>query len=321
MTPAPRSPPPPPFFLLASLLAVAAIVDPGRAAGAGARRAAEPGARALKLGAVGYIKSETRFSVTPLVEYLGRSLGRPVRLVLYPGYNDVMVAIAGGDLEMAILPPVVHLHVHDTLGVRTLAYGVYPNSRFTYHSVLLARKGDPAVRSMADLKGRKVGFVDLFSASGYVYPKLMLSDAGVGAKSVTDVFFGNHLDALRALDHGEVAAAATYDLVFEEARMPGRTLSSYAVLATSEPIPSEAVVATTRMDGALADRIQDLLLQFYSRRREPGPAPEAPASPSGSPAGDRKGLYIGFIPPDESLLTALRSTFHRVVPEAAQGRQ
>ena len=272
-------------------------------AGVALARAAEP-PPPLRIGAVGYIKSDTRLSVAPLIKYLEKGLGRPVRLTMYPGYNDAIVEIASDRLDLAILPPIVHLHVHDTLGTRPLGYGIYPTGQFSYRAVLLARKDDAAVGSLKDLKGKTIGFVDLFSASGYVYPKLMLAEAGIDAKSVKDRFFGNHLDALKALDAGQVAAAATYELVFQEAKTPIKPMSEYKVLATSDPIPSEALVATKSLDPALADTVKDLLLSFYARREE---------DPSYG-----TGLYLGFIPPDPSVLTGIRAAYHRVVPEAAQ---
>jgi phosphonate transport system substrate-binding protein len=269
----------------------------------GAAHAAEP-PPPLRIGAVGYIKADTRNSVAPVLKYLEKGLARPIRLTMYRGYNDAIVEIAAGHLDLAILPPIVHLHVHDTLGTRPLGYGIYPTGQFSYKAVILARKDDKSVTSLKDLKGKPVGFVDLFSASGYVYPKLMLAEAGIDAKSVQDRFFGNHLDALKALDAGQVAAAATYELVFQEAKTPIKPMSEYTLLASSDPIPSEALVATKNLDPAVADKVKDLLLSFYARREED------PAY-----AG---GLYLGFIPPDPSVLTGIRSAYHRVVPEAAE---
>lgn len=265
---------------------------------------AEDAERPLHIGAVGYVKSETRNSIAPLLKYLERGLKRGIRLTMYTSYNDAIVQIAGGHLDLAILPPIVHLHVHDTLGTKALGYGVYHTGQFSYRAILLARKDDDSVKKLKDLKGKKVAFVDLFSASGYVYPKLMLADAGVNVKSVSDQFFGNHIDALKALDAGQVAAAATYELVFNEAKGKVKPLSDYKVLAESEPIPSEAVVAGQHLDQAIQDKVKDLLLSFYARRGED------PAYAGGQ--------YSAFIPPDPSLLTNVRAAYHRAVPEAAE---
>jgi ABC-type phosphate/phosphonate transport system substrate-binding protein len=77
------------------------------------------------------------------------------------------------------------------------------------------------------------------------------------------------------------------------------------VLARSEPIPAEAVVACARLDKALADKVEESLLSFYAKRKE---HQERFASSA----------YIGFIPPDPSILTQLRAVYQRVVPEAGR---
>lgn len=256
----------------------------------------------LRLGAVGYLKQETRTTVAPVAAYLEKQLGRTVRLFMYPSYNDVVVRIAQGELDLAILPPIVHLHAADTLPVRTLAYGVYSNRCFTYNALLLARKSDTKIRTLADLKGQKVAFVDLLSASGYVYPKLALEKDGPGAKSVQDKFYGNHVDALHALDEGEVAAAAVYDQMFEEMGEGKIKLDNYHVLARKGPIPSEAIVATTRLDAKIADQVRDLLLCYFASR-------QAQTNPSPS-------YYLGFIPPDPSLLDSLRTMSRQLVGDS-----
>jgi phosphonate transport system substrate-binding protein len=285
--------------------AMLARAEPVRAAAPAASAPAD-GERPLKLGTAGRMKADPRFrlSAAPLAAYLSAELKRPVRLVMYPGYNDIVVPLASGDLDLAILPPLVHLHAHETLATRALAYGIYPTGRFTYRAHVLARLDDAAVRQPSDLKGLKVAFVDPLSASGYVYPKLALASRGLGAKEVEDVFCGSHLDALRALDAGQVAAAAVYELLFERADAAARKLSDYRVLVTTDPIPSEAVVAASRLDPATAASIQDLLLRFYARAR--------------TSAAYRSGRYIGFIPPDPSVLARLRADHARAVSESGR---
>lgn len=254
----------------------------------------------LRFGAVSYVKSETRASLEPIAKFLDDQLPQKVQLVLYPGYNDILVALASDSLDLALLTPVVYLTAQENLGVQPLAYGVYPSGKFTYQGVVLAKK-DSAVKKLEDLKGKKVGFVDLFSASGYVVPKLMLEEAGIGAKSVEDVFLGNHLDVLKAVDAGEVVAGATYDLVFAQADLKQK-LEDYQVLAKSDPIPTDVMVAGPKTSAELTAKLKDLLLSFHYLRRQ---KPEY-----------QKGFYSSFIPPDDSLFTGLKAMHRKVLGTA-----
>lgn len=263
--------------------------------------AAEPAEpeRPLRFGAVGYLKAKTRDSVEPLVNYLSLKLGRDIHLVMYPSYNDVLVALAEPSIDLGLLSPVVFLQAKGALDIKPIANTFYPSGNFTYKAVILSRKDDPSVKTLADLVGKLVGFVDLFSASGYVVPKLMIEQAGVGAKNVNDKLFGNHTDAIAALESGEVSAAATYDLVFRHLGDTTRSIADYHVLAESDPIPSDAVVASSRVDDALVKRIQDELLRFYAYSAD---LPEYDGY-----------IYPGFIPPDPSLYTSLRAIHDKVM--------
>lgn len=251
----------------------------------------------LKFGAVSYVKGDTRNSLEPIARFLDDQLPERVQLVMYPGYNDILLALASDQLDLALLTPVVFLTAQENLSVKPLAYGVYPSGKFTYRGVVLAKKDSP-VKTLQDLKGKKMGLVDLFSASGYVVPKLMLEEAGIGAKSVQDVFLGNHLDVLKAIDSGEVAAGATYDIVFDQADLK-KSLTDYHVVATSDPIPTDVMVAGPKTKDEVCAKLADLLQSFHYLKRQ---KPEY-----------KSGFYSGFIPPDDSLFTDLKAMHRKVL--------
>lgn len=256
----------------------------------------------IRMAAAGYTKNDPKYKLSagPLVDYLSRGLGKPVRLVSYPGYNDVLVTLGSGGIDLAILPPIVNLHATDAGLSRPLAYGIYPTGTYTYRAYILARKRGK-IASVKDLKGKKLGFVDINSASGYVFPKLALLDAGLEPKEVTDVFCGSHPGTLKALESGQVDAAAVYELLFHPADGGTRKVEDYRVLATTDPIPAEAIVAASRLSTADADKVRDLLLSFHARRSE-------------NPRW-KEGRYIGFIPADPFVLAGVRRSYRRLVPE------
>ena len=274
------------------------------ALGASALRAEVDEVLPLHIAAAGFAKSDTKgkLSAGPLIDYLQAGLGRPVRMISYPGYNDVLVTLGGGGIDLAILPPIVNLHATEAGLSRPLAYGIYPTGTYTYRAYVLARKDDPKIKDVKDLKGQKIAFVDMSSASGYVFPKLALQEAGVGPKDVVDVFAGNHPAALKALDSGQVAAAAVYELLFHPSNVDRKDLANYRILATTDPVAAEAVVATNTCKAADAEKVRDLLLSYHARRTEKKEWSE--------------GRYIGFIPADPFVLAGVRRSYHRLIPDA-----
>lgn len=258
--------------------------------------AAEP----LKIAAAGNLKNDPKIqlSVGPLVDYLKAGLGREVVLENFPGYEDVLGKLEKNEFELAILPPIVNMHATERKLSKPLGFGIYPTGRYTYVAYLLARKDDKTVQALSDLKGKKVGFVDASSASGYVYPRQALKEKSIGAKDVEEVFCGNHLEALKALEAGKVDAAAVYELLFDPATGSGKKLEDYQILATTKPIPAEAIAATPKLSAEDAAKITDLLLSFYARRTEK--------------PGWQTGRFIGFTPPDPFILTGVKQAYDQL---------
>ena len=260
---------------------------------AGACLAQQP----LVLVTAGKMKNDPHYGLTadPVAKYLTEGLGRPVKVEGSEGYEDVLARLAKGDVDLAILPPIVNLQATDRKLSRPLAYGVYISGGWTYRAYVLARKGD-GPQSLEELKGKKVGFVEKTSASGYVYPKCLLADHGLKPEDVTEVFTGGHIDSLKTLDDKKVDAAAVYELAFAGG-IPQK-LADYRVLGTTDPIPAEMIVATPRLSQADGEKVQDLLYAFHARRLQ---KPEW-----------KEGRYIGFIPPDPFVLVGVRKAWERV---------
>lgn len=274
---------------LCALLVLACLATsvPAPAAEAAASRSA------LRLGCVAFVKEDTATAYRQLSEYLTKELSSEVALTLYPNYHDAMLDLVNGKLELAVLPPLVYLNARHEKPLETLGYGVYHGSgHFSYRSLILVRADSKAV-SLEELSGKKVAFVDIMSASGYVVPKAALVKAGVtGKKDVKGSFHQNHVDAVRALLRGEAEAAATYDLVFSDSREISEQKAKLRTLWTSDlVIPSDAVVAAPEVSVELRGKIVDALLGYYSAQKQKRAAENR--------------VYEGFVPPDPNLYNDL----------------
>lgn len=100
-----------------------------------------------------------------------------------------------------------------------------------YDGVLLTRKKGGAA-SVADLAGKKIGFVGPYSVSGFTLPAIFLEKAGVKA---APEFVSSHEEALKKLVGGYFLAVATYGR--QVSRAPG-----LKVLAVTGKVPNEPVV-------------------------------------------------------------------------------
>jgi len=136
-------------------------------------------------------------------------------------------------------------------------------------SVLVARRG---IEGLADLAGRRVGWVSRFSATGYDLPRLYLESFGVEPDKLfgTQRFFGSHPAAAEALARGDVDVIATHSralrYVFE--RMPARILVSIG------PVPSDVMAAGVGVPADVRQRIMRGMRAMRVRSFEFGPVRE-----------------------------------------------
>lgn len=125
-------------------------------------------------------------------------------------YEALLEIVRERRAELAWLPPVLYAWLAEA--VTPLGHLVRDGAT-RYASALLVRRSSP-LTSLDDLRDAKVraGFVDRFSAAGFVVPRLELARVGLDPSQVftESRFFGTHDDVLRALDEGACDLAATY---------------------------------------------------------------------------------------------------------------
>ncbi len=259
---------------------------------------ATPKTLTLRLGCTGFAKEANVVTVRVFEKYLSKGLGIKVRAVLYPNYNDIIHELLNQNIELAMLSPIMYVNVTETCKVHTLGYMVFVSGNFSYRSVILTNKGS-TIRRLSDLRRRKVAFVDKLSASGYIYPRLMLTKARVrGRSNLKALFYGNHVDAVRALMEGKVDAACTYDTLFREVKGLGKRLCDFRVLGKSDPIPPDAFIALPKVPLRIRKRITELLLDYHTLQRK-DPKLRTP-------------IITGWIPPDPNIYDGLKKLYRKL---------
>jgi len=227
-------------------------------------------------------------ALEPLAQYLSEKSGLDIKVKLFNDYTSILNDIDHESLDMALLSPIVYALCLEDADLTFLATELEGGKPF-YHAVILARK-DSSILSLKDLVGKKIGFVDRYSASGYVYPATMLKKAGLvkDEKALyTPMFLGSHDKVLRALMEGKIDAAASFENYFNYAKnqigdTKNVTLGDFRVLKLlSEQIPNDAVVCRSIIGPKTIERLRLALKNFEDAKRSPKTSLE-------------KTLYSGF---------------------------
>jgi phosphonate transport system substrate-binding protein len=149
---------------------------------------------------------------TPFANYLSRQLGTKVTLRIANDYAAVIEGQRAGNIHIAYYGPSSFARARLT-GVKTDAFviDVYAGGMKGYYSVFYVLANSP-YKTIEDLKGKNIGFVDPNSNSGYDMPLYTLYKRGINAATFfgKSVIAGSHENAMIALAQGTVDVAVNW---------------------------------------------------------------------------------------------------------------
>jgi len=191
-----------------------------------------------------------------LTEWMTAHAGLTLVRRAIPTYKELAACVREGACDVAWLPPVAYAWLAEAVNP---IGSIVREGRTTYAAALVVSEGS-TLRELGDLRAVRAGWVDPWSAAGYVVPRLELARARVdpSAAFATETFYGSHRDALLALGRGECDVVGTYatkPLDEDESGVAGAWTAMEGlrvrVLTTFGAIPTD--VLATRRNLAPAD--------------------------------------------------------------------
>jgi phosphate/phosphite/phosphonate ABC transporter binding protein len=220
-------------------------------------------ARDLKFGFTPVLGQEAeRAEFEPLTSYLSDAIGQKVVLYVAKNYGDLRTQMEAGEVDIGSFSPFAYVDAARGGKIRIIAQSVIDGSA-TYRGIIVARK-DSGFKSLTDLQGKRFAFVDPKSASGYVYPRAMLVEKGINPDSFfkETIFAGDHKTVIAAVLDGRVDAGATYDDALRIAKAAGVPSDNLMIIASTDPIPHDAIAVRIGLDEPLTQKIQTALVDL-----------------------------------------------------------
>jgi phosphonate transport system substrate-binding protein len=185
---------------------------------------------------------------------LSRLTGVPVRVTVASDYAAVIEALRNRTADLAFVHPggyvLASREAKATIVVRNLWHG---KSSFTSRIFVLKESG---IKSVEELRGRTIAFVDPASSSGYIYPMVLLIQRGLVKNRDPKTFFkevvfsGAHDASMRALLNGHVDAIASFDLAREQYLPNAAERERIVFVAETPEIPEAGICARAGLDPA-----------------------------------------------------------------------
>jgi phosphonate transport system substrate-binding protein len=173
----------------------------------------------IRIGLIGGENEADRLADNQcLIDKLPAALGvKEVQLFPATDYDGVIQGLLGGTLDIAGLGAsgFAKAYLANPDAVVPFQTTVQTDGSMGYHSVMLARK-DSGIASLADAKGKKLGYADPDSTSGYLIPLVTLPEDPALNGEKPDAYFsetsfnGGHENNVLALLDGKVDVAVTW---------------------------------------------------------------------------------------------------------------
>lgn len=142
--------------------------------------------------------------------YLERALGVPVKIYQSTDYNGVIQAVSSGQVEFAQMGAGAYANVDAQIGEKAAPMFVIRQAEGNtgYYSAIVVAADSP-YRSLRDLEGKTIAYVDFNSTSGYLYPRKMMRNEGIDPDThfSKSMLAGGATEATMALVNGQVDAA------------------------------------------------------------------------------------------------------------------
>jgi phosphonate transport system substrate-binding protein len=190
----------------------------------------------------------------PLVRFLEGVTHRKVELIVTASYEETVDAFVAGRLDLARLGGVTYVLAKER-HPETVPL-VQRESDKKYHALFLGSAAN-GVTKLEQAKGKRMGYVDPLSTSGYVVPAIMLLDGGLDPlHDVIPEYTHAHDATVDMLAKGQLDAGVSDEIVYDKLiYLQKIKRSEVNILETSPPFHDDVWVARETVDPKVRDAL------------------------------------------------------------------
>ena len=148
-----------------------------------------------------------------LKDYIEAAYNIPAKLYTFKDYAATMESFAGGNLDYTWFGASGYagLYLQDPEAGEPVMTRMQPTGDTGYYSVMVTLT-DSGIENIEDMKGKRLGFADPNSTSGYLIPSIELGDqlGNLDDYFASAEFQGGHENGVLAVLNGDVDASVTW---------------------------------------------------------------------------------------------------------------
>jgi phosphonate transport system substrate-binding protein len=199
-----------------------------------------------------------------VIDYLSQTTGLTIRQVFPDTFDEHMNMVGRGLIDLTFSNPFIYVKIADRYGARAFARIVEPLGKENFRGQIICRADNPNIKTLADLKGKRLIAVDPTSAGGFLYPWSWVLENGLRKEDFAEITFAPGPGGKQ-----EKVVMAVYSGKYDVGMIREGTLKILAdkidlkqirVLAYSRWYPGWVYAARRGLDPALVEKIKKALL-------------------------------------------------------------
>ncbi len=210
----------------------------------------------------------------PLIDYLSLTLKAEgvdeVNLHIASSIDEMTELMRSGQVGLYMDSPVPSMALVES-GASRIVLRRWKKGVKEYHSVIFVHK-DSGINSIHDLKGRIMGFEEVFSTSSYYLPKASMQQEGVvltekpdrhavvPANEVGYIFSDDDRNTITWVRKKRIAAGAVNNIKFDE--LKDKFKKQLKIIYRSVKVPRQVVNFSTQLSPATAGAVKAALLDM-----------------------------------------------------------
>lgn len=211
----------------------------------------------IKISAIGLQDPATMVKeFTPFCEYLSKEIGKKVEFVPSANYEKVVEGLRDGTIDMAHLGPVTYVQAHDGFGAESLVKGI-EKGQTEYSSIIFVREDSP-IKSVKELKGKKVAFGDKDSMSSNCGPKYFMYNNGIKESDLSEAKnFTSQDEVVSQVLSKNFDVGTIKDSIFEKNKDKG-----LREIGRQDKIPTFPMTVRSGLDSKIKEDLKNAMLKL-----------------------------------------------------------
>ena len=198
----------------------------------------------------------------PLKDYLEKTLGKKIELIVTTDYSSMIEAMRHGRLDLAYFGPLSYVLARQKSEIEPFV-ALKTKGSTTYQSVVIANSAS-GVNAIGDIKGKNMAYGDKASTSSHLIPKSVLAENGLDVgRDYKEHFVGSHDAVAIAVQNGHAQAGGLSRPIFESL-VERKVIDSakVKVLGYSKPFPQYPWTLRSNLKPELKAKIRAAFLDL-----------------------------------------------------------